>query len=74
MDTGAYTRLVEDLMHDFQTAEKHNILFYSTNKSRDFKLLDGRLKRYKTRLDLLMHGANTVGKIGDGPGKADIQK
>lgn len=74
MDTIAITRLVEELIKDFETSETHSILFYSQDQSRDFRLLMKRVKDYRNRLSTLLaeNGEQHIRETGDSVRTEDI--
>lgn len=47
-------KFVNGLIDDYAKSEKENILFYSTNKARDFKTLDKKVKDKRGEFDKLL--------------------
>lgn len=74
MDTIAISRLMESLIKDFETSETHSILFYSQDKTRDFKLLAAKVKDYRKSLEKLLaeNGEQHIRETGDSVRAEDI--
>ena len=74
MDTIAINRLVEELIKDFETSETHSILFYSQDKTRDFKLLAAKVKEYRRTLEKLLatNGEQHIRETGNSVRAEDI--
>jgi hypothetical protein len=75
-DVTGVVKLMETLIKEYEKAEIHAILFFSTDITRDFKLLDERVKLYKDKLGkLLSNGGNTdIKQVGVSLGEEDLQK
>lgn len=63
--------LFEEVTKAFERSETEAILFYSTDKERDFRLLEKRVAQFKERFNILLGGsgvgfknANQVGVSG----------
>lgn len=61
LDVVAIQQLVERLIKDYETAETHCTLFYSTDKSRDYAIMNKKVKRYREKLGKLL--ANGQGDV-----------
>lgn len=51
MDQIELKKLVDKLLVEYEKSEGFGILFYSTNKNRDFELLRKKVERYKIKFD-----------------------
>ena len=51
--------IVDRLLIDYEKSERLCILFYSSDKIRDFKLLNDKLTSYKQQLDFQFNGTET---------------
>lgn len=60
MDLERTKRLFEELIKKYHKSETYGILFYSTDKIRDFAALDREIKRYQERLSEAIGGATTI--------------
>lgn len=62
MDLEKTKRLFEELLKEYYNSETYGILFYSTDKTRDFAILDKKIERYKQRLNeaITIHGTATT--------------
>lgn len=54
MDIVELDRLFNDLIKQYQTTETQCILFYSSDKERDFKILEEKVKQYRKRLNIVL--------------------
>lgn len=51
MDQIELKKLVDKLLVEYEKSEGFGILFYSTNKNRDFELLRKKVEKYKVKFD-----------------------
>ena len=51
--------IIDRLLIDYEKSESLCILFYSSDKIRDFKLLNDKLTSYKQQLDCQLNGTET---------------
>jgi hypothetical protein len=72
MDAIGIARLLEEMIKEYEKVETYCILFYSTDHSRDFRLMQEKVNLYRARLNKLLDGSTVVEQIGDRPGKGDI--
>jgi len=54
MDAIGIKQLMEELIKKYESTETYDILFYSKDFERDFKILADNVKRYRERLDVLL--------------------
>ena len=66
-------KLFNDLIKGYEKSECYGILFYSKDFSRDFKLLELKVKEYKERLNKLLK-VNAITSAGIISGEKDLQK
>lgn len=58
--------VIEELLVEYERTELHCILFYSSNKSRDFGILEKKVKDYRERIKkALAEDGNIVRAISE---------
>jgi hypothetical protein len=73
MNQQAVNSLFEELIKRYEDAETQCILFVNTNKTRDFKILADRVKRFKLRLKVIQDGgSDDIGEAGTSAGEGNI--
>lgn len=70
------SRLMEEVIKDYEKVETYYILINSENKERDFKLLESKMKEYRNRLNKVLSNERhkDTEQAGACPGESDIQK
>jgi hypothetical protein len=58
MDAIGITKIFEDVIKDYETSESHCILFYSTDKDRDYKILYAKVKEHREKFGKWLAGKN----------------
>lgn len=75
MDKVKVSKLLGDLIKDYERIENYNILICSQDKERDFRLLANKMKSYRERLNILLLNEHTgIEQAGACTGKGNLQK
>jgi hypothetical protein len=75
VDIIKFSKFGEKVIKKLEVSESHSILFYSTDRGRDYKILEQTVKELREELTALLADGHTgTEQAGACIGKSDIQK